>query len=694
MDEDTLMNGGEEVVQEPTPTLTAMEILLSFAASQGDISEYLTDEQISRITDQVCDQYDRDKTSRAEWKGVASKALRDMAKTDHGQKNTPWENASNVKYPLLPYAVMQFNARAYPAIVKGDEAVSIKVVGADRGKQAMGPDGQPLFAVQGMPVAMTPQGPVVMTPQGLQPLPEGMQPEPVMERLPGAKAKRAQRVRDYMNTVLFYRMDEWETETDTLLVQMPAIGCGFRKTWFDGEKHQSRFVTALNLVVDNDSKSLDDAPQIAEEIEGVFPHHIKRDMAVGKYRTVDYLTDEDHAARKLIEVQCYYDLDGDGVDEPYIVTIDQKERQLLRVVPDFAESDIRMVDGRVAFIQRRRFYTKYEFLPHPEGKFYNGGLAHLLDQYGEVINTILNQMIDANHAMTAGGGFIASGLRIQGKGQASSLRFRPGEYKTVDVSGTQLRDSLVERTTPALSPVMFNLLELILGAARDIASIKDVLSGEGSNNGQVGTTLALIEQGLQVFTAIYKRVYRGLKGEFELLFRNIREYATQETAADYMELLDDPEADFMADFAAGDMDIRPVSDPASVTKMQRMARAQYLLGTVPVLAQVGGDAREALRRAYEAADIEDIDKLLPDPQPNPMQEMAAKTEMENKQADTQAKLAKAKRDEAEAMAIEPKLNLDAMALQNAGEKMVRDMGLQADKLNLEAMKAGLNAGIA
>lgn len=657
-----------------------LPLVLQFAQAEGDISPMLTGEAIAKIGAKVCDQYDRDKQSRGDWEDVAVRALEDMACPDKGEKDYPWEGASNVHYPLLSYAVMQFNARAYPAIVKGDEAVSVKVVGSDNGRQAMSPMG-PVFDAGGMPALQTPQGMMAMTEQGAQPVPQGVPVQPMWERPPGAKAKRAGRVREYLNTVLFYRIEDWESETDTLLFQVPAIGCGFRKQWFDGVKHNNRFVPAMKLVVDNNAKSLNDAPQIAEEIDGVFPHQIRQKVRTGEYRKIA-LDEEERDARTLIEAQCYCDLDEDGIDEPYLVTVDEKTKQVLRIVPDFDMTSIEVgADGSLVKIERRRYYTKYEFLPHPEGKFYNIGLAHLLDQYGEVINTIINQMIDANHAATAGGGFVASGLKIAGKGQSSTMSFRPGEYKTVPVTGGALREGMYERTFPQLSPVMFNLLELILGAARDIASIKDVLSGEASNQGQVGTTLALIEQGLQVFTAIYKRVYRGLKDEFTLLFENLGKYATEETARDYFELLDDPQADFAADFNPQDMDIRPVSDPSSVTKMQQMAKANFVMETISVLQQAGGDVREALRRVYDASGIEDVDKLLPAPQPNPMQEMAAQAEMANKAADTQEKQARAFKTMQEAQAVPAKVQYDFGKL-----------AIDEAKARIEAFEAGMEAG--
>jgi chaperonin GroES len=365
------------------------------------------------------------------------------------------------------------------------------------------------------------------------------------------------------------------------------------------------------------------------------------------------------------------------------VTIDYKTREVLRIVADFDATTVMVdSDGQVRRVDRRTYYIKYEFLPHPEGKFYNIGLAHLLEQYGEVINTIVNQMIDANHATAAGGGFIASGLRIQGQGQSSTLTFRPGEYKTVSMTGSALREGMVERTLPALSPVMFQLLELILGAAREIASIKDVLTGDASNRGNVGTTLAMIEQGLQVFTAVYKRVYRGLKAEFTLLFENIWRFSNEATAKEYFELLDDMEANFAQDFAQTDMDIRPISDPSSVTKMQQMARAQFLLGTVEMLGAVGGDPREALRRMYEAADVDDIDKLLPPPPPpNPMQGVAMQLDMADKQATIEGKQAKAARDMAEAQAVPIKLQTD-----------IGRATIDEAKAQVQAFAAGAKAG--
>jgi chaperonin GroES len=191
---------------------------------------------------------------------------------------------------------------------------------------------------------------------------------------------------------------------------------------------------------------------------------------------------------------------------------------------------------------------------------------------------------------------------------------KPGEYKVVNAPGGDLRNAIVERTIPHPSAVLFSLLELLLGAAKEISSVKDVITGDTPATAPVGTTLALIEQGLTVFTSIYKRVYRSLKEEFKLIYECERRW-NPNAQQEYAELFDDPEADFEADFSDKGLDIAPVSDPSVVTKMQSMARAQFLMGLMEQGAPL--NPQETMKRVLEAADIPDADKLIVQPQPDP-----------------------------------------------------------------------------
>lgn len=616
--------------------------LLALAQSEGDISRAWSDEALAKLGRDVVGDYARDDGDRSEWKRIVLKAQKSAAQESRGTKDYPWKGAANVHYPLLTVAATQFNARAYPAIVKGDEAVSVKVVGADRGRPAMmqtpqgvipvpqiGPDGQPIVGPDGKP-------------QIMWAIP------------PGAKASRAQRVKDYLNTVLFYRMQDWEADTDALLLQLPIDGCCFRKVWYDGETQEQRaaLVSALRIIVPSGAKSCDTTPRLTEEMPDVYPYQIEERMRAEVYRRVSLYQDgeDDQKPRLLLEQHRLIDVDGDGLPEPYIVTVDHATTKVLRVEANFSPADVAVNDnGKALSIKRQKFYVKYSFFPHPEGKFYDIGLGHLLEQIGDVVNTAINQLIDAGHAQVAGGGFIASGVRLQGQGRTANLRFAPGEYKVVNgVPGDQLRAGIYERTFPGPSQVMVSILDMMLAAARDISSVKDVITGDASNNGQVGTTLALIEQGLQVFTAIYKRIYRALREEFALLFANIAKWGGERAAADYSEVLDDEAADFRADFNSDDMDIRPVSDPTSVTRMQKLARAQFVWQIAqnnPLI-----DQKEALRRIFEAADVEDADNLFaPPPPPNPMAEAGAQAELQKTQSEAARNSAQAQKTTVDAL---------------------------------------------
>lgn len=587
----------------PAPTSApSSRSILEIAKMEGDISGLFSATELATIGGDVVRDYETDLANRKPWADKAEASLKAAAQEDvRDAKDYPFPSASDVKYPILTVAALQFQARAYPAVFKGDEVVQIKVVGNDKGRPARGPDGAPMMGDNG---------------------------GPHWEREPGFKAARAQRVKEYMNVCIAYRMDDWEADTDALLLQLPIVGCAFRKLWWDARKGYpcAALVPALRLVVPIDTKSLETAPRVTEEIPDIYPYQLRQKMRSGHYREVvlPNTGDDEEAPRLLLEQHRYMDLDDDGLDEPYIVTVDKETMTVLRIEANFGPRDLQgdPETGKIDHIEPGKFYVKYGFIPHPEGKFYDIGFGHLLSEIVPVIDTAINQMIDAGHAQIAGGGFIAGGVRIQGSGKSANLKWRPGEYKVVDVPTASLRDGIYERTLPAPPTVLFQLLDLMLGAARDIAAIKDVTSGEASNQGQVGTTLALIEQGLQVFIATYKRVYRALRAEFQLLFTNLGTYGDERTAADYVNVLDDDRADFFADFNADDMDIRPVSDPASVTRMQKMARAQFLLG----LRGSGLDDMEIMRRVLEAADIEDSEKLFPPAATEPPPQMVAELE--------------------------------------------------------------------
>jgi len=620
--DDDLTTAEDQSVFDVPEASEPVRRLYELAQEPGDISHLLDATTLAQLGSRVVEDYDLDKASRKDWEDRANRALDRAAQEKMEAKTYPWDSASNISYPMLTTAALQFAARAYPAIIKNDEAVQVKVFGTP--PEGPAPDVQ-AAAAQGDPRA--------------EQLIMGARAATARHT---AKKDRAKRVGDYLNYKIFYELTDWEGDTDSLLHQVPIVGLGYRKVWRDDDVGMCRaaYVSAMRLVVNQDARTLETAPRITEEIPDVYPYQITGRIRSGVYRDVvlPAMAEDDQAPRLLLEQHRMHDLDGDGLEEPYVVTVDRETRQVLRIEAAFTTDGVKMggEEGseRVVGFHRWMPYTKYEFLPDLKGRFHSIGFGHLLDQLTEVVNTSINQMIDAGHAQVAGGGFISGGMRLQSAGKTTTLRFRPGEYKVVNVPPGQISGSIYERPFPAPSPVLFQILDLMLGAARDITSTKDVLTGEANSTAPVGTTLALIEQGLQVFSSIYKRIYRGLKHEFVALYELTALYGD---ANDYIEVLDDPAADFAADFAQQGKDILPISDPSVSTKMQAMGKAQLIMQMMGK----GGNDRAILKRALEAFEIDDPEELLPPPAtaPEPGPDVIAKAKRD---------LASAKKDDATA----------------------------------------------
>ena len=566
------------------------------------VVDVLTDGDLAKLGADVVQDWERDDGSRDKWKKTVKKAFDRAAQEEpENAKTFPWDGCANVDYPMLTVASQQFAARVMPAIVKGDKIVGSKVRGEAPKPPKPPPGDQNDPNVQAMM-----QQVVGMYAQRLE------QWE--------AKEARGERVATYLNDKLFYGMDAWEDETDTLLSQLSIAGTVFKKVYYGPDGTCSDYVNPLRLTVAMDTKTFKRCPRITHDYD-LYPYEVESKMRSGEFRTISIPTVDDDVQkpRLILEQHRLHDLDGDGIEEPWIVTVDRETQEVLRIDPAFAPEDIEFGDGgEILRIKRWVPFVKYAFLRDPKGRFYEIGFGQLLEPLTDVINATINQLLDAGTAENAGGGFIAAGLRIQGAGQGSTVRWKPGEYKVVNAPGGELRNAIFERTIPHPSAVLFTLLELLLGAAKEISSVKDVITGDAPATAPVGTTLALIEQGLAVFNSIYKRIYRAEKEEFRLIAECEKRW-NPNAQEEYVELLDNPEADFMADFDEAGLDIIPVSDPAVVTKMQAMARSQFLLGLLQ--AGLPLDPVETTKRILEAADVPDYEKLLPKaPQANPMDE--------------------------------------------------------------------------
>jgi len=510
------------------------------------------EDQLERLGQRVKTDYDIDDRSRSEWKGKYRKWL-DFALQIAQPKTYPWQDASNIIYPLMTTAAIQFAARAYPAIIRDRGVVKGSVIGKDSGEPMMGPDGQPVMGPDGQPAMKVPAG---------------------------AKQIRADLIGRHMSWQLLTEQEEWEPQTDTMLIVLPIVGTMFRKSYFNPSlgRNVSETVTALDLVVDYNAKSFETAPRHTELIR-MYPWEIEEAIRSELFLEEDYgsdqegtAQDDDDAPTTFLEQHRFWDLDDDGYAEPYIVTIARDSGKLARIRAGYELDGIHWNrKGQIRKIDRIAYYTKYGFIPSPDSRVYDLGFGHLLFPINEAINTTLNQMFDAGHLQIVGGGFIGSGLSIN----TGALRFQMGEYKPVNAMGGNIRDNVFPIPFPGPNPILMSLLTFLVEAGERVASVKDVMVGDmpGDNTSGI-TTLAVIEQGLKVFSAIYKRIHRSLGYEFRKLYRLNRIYMPSSTS--FQDGDDWPEIT-RADYEKG-AGVEPISDPQMVTDMQRMGRAQFMLG--------------------------------------------------------------------------------------------------------------------
>ena len=597
MMEDDLNEGDEGELHESAETEQSIGMLQAVQAP--NLVPLLAEHDVNRIGSQALDEYTIDLASCEEFHKRYDIAM-DMAMQAKKPKTFPWPSASNVIYPLLTEAAIQFQARAYPAIIDGQDVVKARVIGPDDGNEE-----------QGIP--------------------------------PGAKRARANRVAAYMNWQFLYDIPGWEDDTDRLLLQLPIVGCVMRKTWFDPLRNQvnSEAISAKDFIVHYDTISLDKAPRFTHR-QRYYPHEIEAFIRAGAWERVPYEGEDGSDPHSLVEIyeQCrLIDMDDDGLPEPYVVTFTE-QGSVARIVAAYdadgifvfaapmkqpmkltevmaagqAGAELDWQGLKVVRIERKDYFTKYGFIPNPDGSFYDLGFGTLTSGLCAAVNTIINQLIDAGTLSNMQGGFIGGGTKIKG----GNMRFTPGEWKRVDgATSGPLRENIMPLQLPGPSPVLFQLLGMLIGAVKSITSVSDILSGNQETQTAPTTALALIEQGQKVFTAIYQRIHRALGYEARAVFRLDRDFVDEER---YFAIGEDQQAVGRADFEGDDYDIIPMSDPRAINDKAKLAKAQILqsFNGDPLVNQI-----EIRKRSFEAAGIENIPALLEVPQPPPDPAIAA-----------------------------------------------------------------------
>jgi chaperonin GroES len=613
-----------------------------------NIAEDLDGNELIGIGDQVVSGYESDLDSRKPWEEDL-KNWTDLALQVTTNKTFPWPNAANIKYPLLATAAMQFAARAYPTLVPSNgQLVKCRVVGYD---------------------------------------------------MDGQKSARAERISKHMSYQLLDQMDGWEEDMDKLLIALPIAGTCFKKTYWDAgkQKNCSKLVLPKTLVVNYFSRTLEDAERITEIL-----HLTKRQIKERQNRKI-YLdidlgdpsadsldpttsvngafqragSDDETTPYVILEQHTYLDLDEDGYSEPYIVTVDEATKKVLRIVPRFNEEGV-VVDekGHIVSIEAVQYYTKYGFIPNPDGGFYDIGFGRLLGPLNNSANTIINQLVDAGSLSNLQAGFIGKGLRIK----MGESRFQPGEWKAVNAVGDDLKKQIFPLPVREPSQVLFNLLDLLLKSGKELASVAEIFVGKmPGQNTPATTTMATIEQGMKVFTAVYKRVYRALTSEFRKIYKLNREYMNIE---EYISVLDQPVQ--QSDYMGPEDDVLPGADPTAVSSQEKQQKVQALMQ----LLQLGTIDPMAVTQLYlEAHEIPEPQKYMRQPQPQPdpkMEAIKAKSQVDQQKAqiDMQKAQHKAQLDQ---QVEEQKMQMQAAQLQ-------QEMKAKEMKAVLDAQLAQAEAG--
>lgn len=624
-----MINATQPMPQQATD-ISAIAARVKALASAQNLCDQLQDPDLAKLAQSVMEGFDIDKASMSDWETRMQRGI-DLAMLTKEEKTYPWQNAANIRYPLITSAALQYNARAYPAIVPSSDVVKVSVQGQDT---------------------------------------------------QGQKSGRAKRVSSYMSWQLKVDSREWERGTDQLTLQLPIVGDVFRKLWWDVTTNRVRSqirIPGKHVVINNNATTLGTAPRVSDIVD-LYPHQVKTNMLSGRFRDVNIPAkpEDDHSPESFIEQLCRHDLDNDGYPEPYIVTVHRETQQVVRVVAAYDEDTVRIDGQRIIGVDPLPYLVHYQFMPPMDGGLLGTGLGLLLGDISETINSTLNMIMDSGHLSSLGGGFIgAQNFRIKGGVQ----RVRPGEYKQVNFTGDDIRRGIVDLQFPGPSPVLFQVLGMLIDSGREITSVSNVMTGDaGRQNMPVGTVMALIEQGQMVFTASYKRIYLALQDEFALVARlNAKNLDPQR----YNAFLDGEQpADPASDFNLTDMDILPVADPNSVTSMQKMGRAQFLM---ELAERKMVDPMEVARRVLDAASVENPDALLPKPDENAMKQQMMMTSAQEEMLVIDMRLKEASLEKMEAET----LKIIAEAEATAAEVDLLPMKMQIEQLR--TMKEGLRA---
>jgi hypothetical protein len=541
-----------------------------------NLADILPEDVLEPIGNEMVDNYMDYKTSRKDWEQSYIQGL-DLLGFKYENRTEPFQGASGATHPVLAEAVTQFQAQAYKELLPAEGPVRTAVIGVD-------------------------------SPQ---------------------ISEQSQRVKDYMNYLLMDQMQEYEPEFDQMLFHLPLAGSTFKKVYYDQllGRAVSKFIPAEDLIVPYTATSLDEAESIIHSLK-ISENDLRKQQVNGFYSDVELgppgVDNNDELTKKEREIsgtkktgrqesvynvlECHVNLDLEGFEDmdgegeptgiklPYIVTVEEASRQILSIKRNYAPDDVKK--------NKIQYFVQFKFLPGLG--FYGFGLIHMIGGLSRTATSALRQLLDAGTLSNLPAGFKQRGVRV--RDEASPIQ--PGEFKDVDAPGGSLRDAFFPLPYKEPSQTLLQLMGIVVGAGQRFAAIADMQVGDGNQGAAVGTTIALLERGSRVMSAIHKRLYAAMKKEFRLLGTIVAQYLPPEYPYD---VVGGARTIKQLDFD-NRVDIIPIADPNIFSQAQRITLAQTELQLAQSNPQIH-NLYNAYRKMYEAIGVKDINKILPPPAP-------------------------------------------------------------------------------
>ena len=535
----------------------------------ANLAEEMPDRELSRIAGELLHEFDANKASRQEWEDAYANGL-DLLGFNYEERTQPFRGASGVTHPLLAEAATQFQAQAFNELLPASGPVRTAVMGSETNE----------------------------------------------------KQRQSQRVRQFMNYYITDVMEEYTPELDQMLFYLPLAGSTFKKVYYDETMGRAvaKFIPAEHLVVPYETSDLETCPNITQVLR-LSLNDLRKKQVAGFYLDIPVIPaqeDEDSVTSEINRIdgtspsqidydctilECHVDLDLEGYEDadedgeptgikiPYVVTLSQDNGQVLSIRRNYREDD--------ELKRKIQYFVHYKFLPG--FGFYGLGLIHTIGGLSRTATAALRQLIDAGTLSNLPAGFKARGLRIRDDDDP----LQPGEFRDVDAPGGAIRDSLMPLPFKGPDQTLFQLLGFVVDAGQRFATITDMKVGDGNQNAAVGTTIAMLEQGSRVMSAVHKRLHYAMRIEFKLLARVMGESLPDE----YPYTTEGEEATVKAADFDERVDVIPVSDPNVFSQAQRIALAQtklQLAGAAPELHNM----YEVYRDMYDALGVRDTDRIM------------------------------------------------------------------------------------